>query len=216
MPRLFIIITSVVPILIFSFREWKPLVLSLLGGAIPLLLFDSIHEFFGVGYQQLGFEGSLYHVFNAISLTAYAVFISALLSFKRINEKTEIKNLELIASLERKNTELSEKNIRIEEQATDLERANLEIKVINENLEKTVNYRTQKIIDQSAQFQIFSYKNSHELRAPLANVLGVLDLLKESKSLEETQQLVDLLNESCKDLDRIVHEINHILNKSSF
>ena len=216
MPRLYIIITSVIPILVFSYREWPYLALSLAGGFVPLLFFDFIHEQFAVGYHQLGFSGSIYHVFNAIALTAYSVFIAASLFFKRINEQHESNNLKLIHSLEKKNAELLEKNTQIESQAKDLETANYEIKVVNENLEQVVDKRTKELLDQSIQFQLFSYKNSHELRAPLANVLGVLDLLKGAESHQEIKQLVDLLNKSCKDLDRIVHEINHLLNKAVY
>ena len=171
MPRLFIITTSIIPVLIFSMRERIPLSLSLLGSAIPLFFFDIIHEQLGVGYYQLGFEGVGYARLNAITLASYLIILSAAFFFKNINEKFALKNEALIESLKFKNQELVNKNGQIEEQSKDLKLANYEISLINSNLEKVVNKRTKKLLDQATQFQIFSFKNSHELRAPLANVM---------------------------------------------
>ncbi|WP_420318468.1 histidine kinase dimerization/phospho-acceptor domain-containing protein [Ekhidna sp.] len=214
MPRLFIITTAIIPILIFSFKEKLFVGISLLGSMVPLVFFDVIHNSFGVGYYELGFEGTAYPRLHALTLASYSIILAASFFFKSINEKFASKNLKLIESLELKNQELLNKNGQIENQSKELELANYEIRIINSNLEKVVNKRTKKILDQATQFQIFSFKNSHELRAPLTNVMGVLELLKEAKSQQEMRQLLDLLNQSCKDLDRVVHDINGILNES--
>ncbi|WP_425392063.1 histidine kinase dimerization/phospho-acceptor domain-containing protein [Ekhidna sp.] len=214
MPRLFILTTAIIPVLVFSFQEKLLIGISLLGSLIPIVFFDRIHEIFGVGYYDLGFTGASYPRLNAITIASYTIILVVSFFFKSINERFANKNLRLIDSLERKNLELTNKNQQIEEQSKELEVANYEIRLINSNLEKVVNKRTKKILDQATQFQIFSFKNSHELRAPLTNVMGVLELLKDAKSQQEMRQLLDLLNESCKNLDEVVHDINRILNES--
>ncbi|MEQ8904480.1 histidine kinase dimerization/phospho-acceptor domain-containing protein [Ekhidna sp.] len=214
MPRLFIMTTSVIPILVFNFKEKVGLALGLMGSFIPLFFFDPIHQFLNIGYFQMGFESISYFTFHVITLASYVIFIVATIFFKRENEKYERRNLSLIDSLEKKNAELTHKNQQIEKQSKDLESANYEISIINSNLEKVVNKRTKKLLDQATQFQMFSFKNSHELRAPLTNVMGIIELLKEAESQEEINKLLILLNKSCKDLDKVVHEINEILNES--
>lgn len=215
MPRLFILTTAIIPVLVFNIKEEKILLaLSLLGSFVPLFFFDTVHESYGVGFYQVGFDGNAYPRLHAITLASYAIILAAAFFFKNINNRFASKNLALIESLERKNQELMSKNGQIEEQSKELELANYEIRLINSNLEKVVNKRTKKLLDQATQFQIFSFKNSHELRAPLANVMGVLDLLRDAQTQQETRQLLELLNQSCRDLDKIVHEINIILNQS--
>ncbi|SNT28184.1 hypothetical protein SAMN05421640_3155 [Ekhidna lutea] len=214
MPRLFIMTTSIIPILVFNFKEKGGLTLGLMGSFVPLAFFDPIHQYLNIGYFQMGFDSISYFTFHSVTLSSYVIFIVATIFFKRENEKYERKNLSLIQSLEKKNDELTLKNTQIENQSKELESANYEIRLINANLEKAVNKRTKKLLDQATQFQMFSFKNSHELRAPLANVMGIIELLKDAESQAEINELLVLLNKSCEDLDKVVHEINEILNET--
>ncbi len=214
MPRLFIMITAVIPLMTFSFKEWKILTLALLASLIPLISFDAVHVYFNVGYYQMGFDATRYPIFTAISIISYLMFVLATFFFKRITEKYELENLALIHSLEKKNNELKSRKEEIESQALELTQANHEIKVMNEKLENTVDERTQKIIEQASKFQKFSFKNSHELRAPIAKVIGFINLLRTTENEKDRQQLHQHLEETCKELDAIVHEINNILNEA--
>ncbi len=58
-----------------------------------------------------------------------------------------------------------------------------------------------------------SYKNSHELRAPVANIIGLVDLLKtDSFKTEYNEKIFRLLEETVKKLDEVIHEINDLSN----
>ena len=200
-PRLFVMITAIVPMLLFSNREWRILLPALAGSFIPLLFFDPIHRYFEVGYYQMGFDYSGYPVFVAISIVSYLMFLSATFFFKRLNEKYETQNLQLISSLQKKTHE-------VELQAE-------EIRIVNQNLEAAVDHRTKQVLDQALKFQKFSYKNSHELRAPLAKVMGTINLLKTTDTPDERKILLKMLDESCQELDVIVHEINEIVSSET-
>lgn len=53
-----------------------------------------------------------------------------------------------------------------------------------------------------------AWQNSHELRRPLANILGISELLREEGLKEETHHLLlKLLNESANELDGIIRSI---------
>lgn len=53
----------------------------------------------------------------------------------------------------------------------------------------------------------FVYSASHDLRAPLTSVLGLLYLLRKDVKDEESQRLVDLMEESILKLDKTIRDI---------
>ena len=58
-----------------------------------------------------------------------------------------------------------------------------------------------------------SYKNSHELRGPVANIIGLVDLLKkEHFRTEYNEKILRHLEDTVKKLDEVIHEINSISN----
>lgn len=66
---------------------------------------------------------------------------------------------------------------------------------------------------QADQLREIAKMQSHETRRPLANIIGLVDLIDLSKPLEETQEMVDMLRESTRQLDeliiRIVQKTHH-------
>jgi len=66
---------------------------------------------------------------------------------------------------------------------------------------------------QNKQLMEIAWTQSHELRAPLANIMGLLHLLKIDQVNAEIQSLyLEKLEEATEDLDKIIHEI---VNKSA-
>ncbi len=56
-----------------------------------------------------------------------------------------------------------------------------------------------------------SYKNSHELRAPVANIIGLVALMKEQNfKTEYNAKIFHHLEETVKRLDNIIHDINNM------
>ena|SRR5579872_38483 len=59
------------------------------------------------------------------------------------------------------------------------------------------------------QLKIISYKNSHLLRSPVANIIGIVNLVEEQGiTNERNRQLFYLLKETITKLDEVIHEIN--------
>jgi signal transduction histidine kinase len=107
---------------------------------------------------------------------------------------------------------LEQKNLEVEQNAEALKTANAQIQSNNKNLEALVELRTKKVIEQAQKFQAFSQKNSHELRAPLTNIMALLDQLKNTNSDETREQILQHLEKACIDLDRVIHDINDLLS----
>jgi signal transduction histidine kinase len=54
-----------------------------------------------------------------------------------------------------------------------------------------------------------AYLNAHQTRAPLATLLGLLYLIDKTKLQdEETMKLFDMIIETARKLDEVIHQIN--------
>lgn len=65
-----------------------------------------------------------------------------------------------------------------------------------------------------------AWMGSHQIRKPVATILGLVNLLEMTKHDAETEELVDLLKTTTLELDMVVHEINfeafHVIDPVSF
>lgn len=108
------------------------------------------------------------------------------------------KNIELL------NAEVNQKN----EKLIDV---NEQMRLMNNALETTVNERTAKISLQNEKLIKYAFINSHEIRGPLARVLGLIYLINlENSKLKEDKNFV-LLNEATRELDDIIKQTSKIL-----
>ena len=76
---------------------------------------------------------------------------------------------------------------------------------LTENLE-----RLNKIEIQNKKLKDIAWKQSHEVRAPLSNIMGLVILLKTNLNLEddeENSKIINYITESTKKLDEIIHDI---------
>ena len=105
------------------------------------------------------------------------------------------------------NQSIQEQKEEIERQSERLAVANKQIKELNSNLETKVQERTKQLLE-------YSFKNSHEVRAPLARILGLVELYKNDKSQIDVNDIVVKLEESAIELDTILREVNNTLNNT--
>ncbi|QJD94753.1 PAS domain S-box protein [Mucilaginibacter robiniae] len=71
---------------------------------------------------------------------------------------------------------------------------------------------TADLIQRNRDLEQFTYIISHNLRAPLANIMGLSDLLGSEVELDtDNQILAQALSASIKNLDQIILDLNHIL-----
>jgi signal transduction histidine kinase len=121
------------------------------------------------------------------------------------------KNLESIVS--DRTGELTAANNELLSLNEELKTSNDIVKELNGNLENVVKERTDKINEQLNQLTKYAHMNSHELRAPLARMLGLLQLIRREESLEQMKELLGMLYDSSSELDNVIKEMNRLLEK---
>jgi tetratricopeptide (TPR) repeat protein len=119
-----------------------------------------------------------------------------------LNEEIKAQQEDVLASrdaLSHKNIEIAEMNNRVLE--------------MNQNLERKVAERTNSLKKQNAQLIEYAFINAHQLRAPLASILGLINLLKLNSPDINEKLIINYLKESSEKLDSVVRSINDTLQK---
>jgi hypothetical protein len=89
------------------------------------------------------------------------------------------------------------------------------VKLINENLEKLVQERTDKISQQNQKLIDYAFRNAHNVRGPLARILGLVNLI--SIEHKETNSIyVSRLSESAEELDSSIKDMSKLLEEEDF
>ncbi|MEN7547326.1 PAS domain S-box protein [Rapidithrix thailandica] len=70
---------------------------------------------------------------------------------------------------------------------------------------------TQDLVSKNKDLEQFAYITSHDLRAPLANIQGLVNLIDADELNPDNQQLFSLLNTATENLDSVIKDINLIL-----
>jgi PAS domain S-box-containing protein len=81
--------------------------------------------------------------------------------------------------------------------------------------EKELKNYTKELIRANKGLEQFSFIVSHNLRAPLANLLGLADLLNQDFPQETKERLMQELHGNIKRLDMVVNDLNSILRVKS-
>ena len=120
-------------------------------------------------------------------------------------------NLELLVNS--RTEELATANGKLTSMNNELVSTSEEIKSMNENLDGLVKERSQKIEDQLNLLIRYAHMNSHEVRAPLARILGLLEIVKLDPALSDNDKIVKDLCSSGEELDEIIKSMNRLLEK---
>lgn len=134
---------------------------------------------------------------------------------KAQNEDLSVQNEELFSRQEEIATQrdlLTEQNQRLEDAWKTIETQNREILLHNKTLDQEVKERTQKLVEYNQQLEQFAFITAHNLRAPVARILGlgqVLDMSKDNP--EEERLIVSKLVATTVELDKVVKDVSTIL-----
>ncbi len=90
---------------------------------------------------------------------------------------------------------------------TELKKSELKLKKLNKELK----LYTKELVQANKGLEQFSYIVSHNLRAPVANILGLADILQDEESEEIKEKLYKELINNVGRLDMVIKDLNSIL-----
>lgn len=137
---------------------------------------------------------------------------------KKYSNKLKNTNHELSesqAEVIQQNHTLSEQSTELMSQAEELKSSHEELITMNDNLEDIVTQRSQEIVEKNNMLEEYAFINAHKLRAPVARLLGIMQIIELSKDTTEIEFYLQLCNTEIKDLDRIIWAIKEAIEEKT-
>ncbi|GHN01188.1 hypothetical protein WSM22_26770 [Cytophagales bacterium WSM2-2] len=147
---------------------------------------------------------------NLFYIAVLALISFAGYSFVRLREK------KLLADKRALEAKVRERTAEIEANTHEIQAQAEEIKGINENLEGLVMARTAELEQKNKALEEYAFINAHELRAPVASILGLINLMQKLDLKGEEKVYVEHLKESARKLDSVVSSITEAIERGDF
>jgi signal transduction histidine kinase len=196
---------TLLPFVLFDLEEKKYWIPAVIVNLLCLLLFDPAHALFGVGYYQVGFTSPNYYFLNYICIAAALILVACSYFLKFSYETIERKKEKLITSLNKANEIIQRQRELLAHENNEL---NLNLIEKNNQLIQT----NEELIQHNNDLQQFSYTVSHNLRGPVASMMGLLDLLKPDDWESERAAIVQYIRKSVISLDSTITDLNTIID----
>jgi len=122
--------------------------------------------------------------------------------------------------MKQRNNEILALNERIKKQrdsslekSIKIESLHKELSEINKSLENTIEQRTEALKDQNKHMEAYAFITAHKLRAPLARVLGIVNLLERDVPMDEQKLLLEHLKNASGELDSVIRSLSVTLQQ---
>jgi signal transduction histidine kinase len=143
--------------------------------------------------------------------------VATFLGYMFYNNYQKIKKANLLTASQ--NKLIKEQSESLQAINEELNQQNEEITLLNGNLEKMVVKRTQELkltiedlSKQNQDLEQFSYIISHNLRAPVARILGLINIYDSKEVISPAnQQVLTYLQEATKNLDEVIKDLTKII-----
>ncbi len=240
--RFLLMTSTIIPVLIFSTREFRYLLINLIPSFIGTVFFDPIHRFFGLGISQKGYtvNDPNFLVTEIIVTISYFGLVGFLLNQRYVFDRFEVKLFEQKNKLQGKNKELNDKNSFINEQNYEMNVQAEKLKVTNEALmvaHQTIEDQKQLLMDQNKNLEAqvldktrdlsrvneeliinnnelrqFSHTLSHNLKSPVATFQGLLNLVEVDNLNSANKEIFNYLNQSVAQMQMVFSDLNEMLS----
>ena len=246
--RMLVFVSSLIPLLIFSRKNLRFLLVALFPSAMFLFFYDPIHTMVGVGYKDL-FNDTKdgYFLAGLMFDVGYLFAISGVIALKNSNEELVASNTLLINDLNDKNiaqkeilerkqellaqnnkvqdalltkhkelilnkTELEAASELINNQKNELEYKNQELSSIVEEKTRELKQANVELVAQNNGLLQFSNTVSHNLRAPVASLLGLINLFALETEVDRKDAMIPHIKSSSVALDTIISDLNKVVD----
>ncbi|MCV9386009.1 two-component regulator propeller domain-containing protein [Reichenbachiella ulvae] len=147
----------------------------------------------------------------SIMIIAGALIILMIVRLRTSYINDQKKRLQLL--VDERTSQLEHQNNKVKEQADELKMYNESLNALNETLEETVKARTKELRHKNEKLAEYAFINAHNLRVPVANIKGIIQLFSQNKSREEIEELIELLRGQSEKLDKVLLDIQQMLDK---
>jgi len=116
-------------------------------------------------------------------------------------------------SVELNNERLKKSTEKLMEQTNQLYQQQVELNILRNNLEQIISGKISESQNQAEILKEYSFVNSHHVRAPLARVLGLLDLIEvENQRNNSSSNVLRNIKTDAEELDVILRKINKVIS----
>ncbi|HYC84379.1 MAG TPA: HAMP domain-containing sensor histidine kinase [Chryseosolibacter sp.] len=224
--RFILMATLIVPGIVFRLQERMLLYICLASSTVTIILYDVIHEFFGAGYYQKGFNDPSYYYINYIVSLTFVVQVFGILVMRSVmgrtavnlenqNREIEAQHEELLQHQEEmvsSSEKLEAAYALITKQQAALEKHNASLEALVAEKSQELLHTNQELTKYNNELLQFSYTVSHNLRGPVARLLGLTRLFKVTEGLSERVELEERVLKSSQELDDILKDISLIID----
>lgn len=226
-------------LLVFFRKKYKPAKYYLIGW--PILYVGAIIYIcrnLGIIISDNQYVSHALEIAIAIEMLILAVGVSrSIEQLRKQKEKMQLENIAIVENqnvllegkvaqrtkeLEAQNEELIQQQKELTTQREIIVQQNKVIQLHNDELEKHILEQTEELrksnhelADYNSQLEQFSYVTAHNLRSPVARILGLANLLELKKTTfqdDETKSILDKIITSSRNLDSIILDLNRILD----
>ncbi len=203
--RLLILAGSIFPFIIFKLEERKRLISGILISFLCLVFYDPIHHLFGVGYYDVGFSAPNYYFTNYMVGATFLIITGSSFFLKYSFETYEKQNEVLIENL-------SHAKALIQQQQEQLASENIELnrEVVEKNTQ--LSQTNEELIKHNNDLLQFSYTVSHNLRGPVASLIGLVNLIDRKELKDDHQVILQHLEISSERLDTTIKDLGSIID----
>jgi signal transduction histidine kinase len=186
-PRMILVITLLIPVLVFGYSQWKKSFSALLPGVLAFVFYDQIHLLFGISYENLAMNFMHYSIYNII-LTLFLLFMILSVFF--------LQSTNLV--YERKISVINEDLIRSRDKLLE---TNKDLKLAKEKAEESNRLK-----------MAFLSNISHEIRTPMNSIIGFSELIAMRKMDEK--MAIKYANVIKTDANQLLNIIENIIEVS--
>lgn len=138
------------------------------------------------------------------------------------NEEMAAQNEELLTlqdQINEQNEDLEKRNRELAEAKKIIEAQHQQLQAHAQSLEERIRMKAndlvqsnRELVRQNNQLQQFSFITAHNLRAPVARVLGLIQVLEISATEAERKEVLDNIYKTGTDLDQVIKDLTYILD----
>lgn len=160
-----------------------------------------------------------------LTITILMIILVAYRQNRKINKKLAYQNNEINAQKEEivhQKESLIEKNVALERAQKLIEKQNQKLEAYNEQLLQTVDERTQELEERNQELKManleldnFIYKSSHDIKGPLATLLGVCNVALLDIKDEKPRSYFRMLSKTAKGLNDILARLKTVSDINS-